>query len=139
MDNAPSTHGRRRANLLARGNAVVALALVILSGCAVKNYQPPNMGQAWAEHDRITGFKLKVPSTQANGSVMELTFGFASHVQWYLPVATNDLYAPPIADSFAMGDEFGWKSTVNIRERLQSGYKGEPNMAVKAPTFQELK
>lgn len=111
------------------------ILLLACSGCAIGKFNaPPVWASSITTHVRFFGLNASIPV--GGGEVLGVKLGWGSSTWTVVPVSTNKVYSPNIADTFSLGQGLNPFDTV-IKEDLLMGYQ-EPNGAAPTPRFQRL-
>lgn len=109
--------------------------LLACSGCQIGKFNaPPVWASSITTHVRFFGLNASIPV--GGGEVLGVKLGWGSSTWTVVPVSTNKVYSPNIADTYSLGQGLNPFDT-QIREDLLIGFEGTGGVAP-TPRFQRF-
>ena len=97
------------------------LILLLLAGCSIQRFNaPPGWASAVSSHTRFFGLRATIPT--GGTETLGVLLGWGSTTWSVIPVATNQVYAATVSDTFSLGQGLNPFDTT-IRENLQTGWQ----------------
>jgi len=111
------------------------ILLLACAGCQIGKF---NASPSWASsittHNRFFGLDASIPI--GGGETVGVRLGWGSSTWTVIPVSTNKVYSPRVADTFSLGQGLNPFNT-EIKEDLLMGYESTGG-AAPAPRFQRF-